>query len=254
MRKTIVAGNWKMNGTSESIRTLLDGIKAGVPVVDGLVILVCPPAVYLHQVKELIGDASVAVGAQNVSAQPKGAFTGEWSLEMLRDLGCEYVILGHSERRSLFGETDADIADKVAATLAAGLIPILCVGETLEQREAGETLALVAAQIDAVVQRIGIECFASVVIAYEPVWAIGTGLTATPEQAQEVHAAIRAQLAGSDMQVADKLSILYGGSMNAGNAAELLAQQDIDGGLIGGASLKADEFLTICAAAAESRK
>ncbi|WP_372598542.1 triose-phosphate isomerase [Amphritea sp.] len=254
MRKTIVAGNWKMNGTSESIRTLLDGIKAGVPAVDGLVTLVCPPAVYLYQVKKQIGDAPVAVGAQNVSAQPKGAFTGEWSLEMLQDLGCEYVILGHSERRSLFGETDADVADKVAATLAAGLIPILCVGETLEQREAGETLALVAAQIDAVVQRIGIEYFASVVIAYEPVWAIGTGLTATPEQAQQVHAAIRAQLAGSDAKIADKLSILYGGSMNAGNAAELLAQQDIDGGLIGGASLKADEFLTICAAAAESRK
>ncbi|SER09656.1 triosephosphate isomerase [Amphritea atlantica] len=254
MRKTIVAGNWKMNGTSESIRALLDGITAGVPVVDGLVTLVCPPAVYLSQVKELLGNAPVVVGAQNVSAQPKGAFTGEWSLEMLQDLGCEYVILGHSERRSLFKETDADVADKVDATLTAGLTPILCVGETLTQREAGETLAVVATQVDAVVQRVGIERFASVVIAYEPVWAIGTGLTATPEQAQEVHAAIRARLAGSGMKVADKLSILYGGSMNAGNAAELLAQQDIDGGLIGGASLKADEFLTICAAAAESRK
>ncbi len=254
MRKTIVAGNWKMNGTSESIRILLDGLKAGVYSVDGLVTLVCPPAVYLSQVKAQIGDAPIAVGAQNVSSQPKGAFTGEWSLEMLQDLGCEYVILGHSERRSLFGESNADIADKVAATLAAGLTPILCVGETLEQREAGETLTLIAAQVDYVLQRIGIECFASVVVAYEPVWAIGTGLTATPEQAQEVHAAIRAQLAGSDAAIADKLSILYGGSMNAGNAAELLAQQDIDGGLIGGASLKADEFLTICAAAAESRK
>ena len=254
MRKTIVAGNWKMNGTSESIETLLAGLVAGTSAVDGLVTLVCPPAVYLSQVKARLGEAPILVGAQNVSAQPSGAFTGEWSLAMLRDLGCDYVILGHSERRSLYGETDAQVADKVAATLDAGLIPIICVGETLAQREAGETLSLVAAQIDAVIQRVGIEGFASAVIAYEPVWAIGTGLTATPEQAQEVHAAIRAQLAGSNAAIADKLSILYGGSMNAGNAAELLAQEDIDGGLIGGASLKADEFLTICAAAAESRK
>ncbi|MDX2424559.1 MAG: triose-phosphate isomerase [Amphritea sp.] len=254
MRKTIVAGNWKMNGTSESIKTLLESLTAGVPAVDGLVTLVCPPAVYLSQVKQLLGDAPIALGAQNVSSQPAGAFTGECSLAMLQDLGCEYVILGHSERRSLFAETNSDVADKVAATLAAGLIPILCVGETLEQREAGETLKLVAAQIDSVLQRVGVKGFASVVIAYEPVWAIGTGLTATPEQAQEVHAAIRAQLAERDADIADQLSILYGGSMNAGNAAELLAQQDIDGGLIGGASLKADEFLTICAAATESRK
>ena len=254
MRKTIVAGNWKMNGTSESIETLLAGLIAGSSAVDGLVTLVCPPAVYLSQVKVRLGEAPILVGAQNVSAQPSGAYTGEWSLAMLRDLGCDYVILGHSERRSLYGETDAQVADKVAATLDAGLIPIICVGETLAQREAGETLSLVAAQIDAVIQRVGIEGFASAVIAYEPVWAIGTGLTATPEQAQEVHAEIRAQLAGSNAAIADKLSILYGGSMNAGNAAELLAQEDIDGGLIGGASLKADEFLTICAAAAESRK
>ncbi|WP_417227463.1 triose-phosphate isomerase [Amphritea sp.] len=254
MRKTIVAGNWKMNGTSKSIKTLLESLTAGVPVVEGLVTLVCPPAVYLSQVKQQLGSAPIALGAQNVSAQSAGALTGEWSLEMLEDIGCEYVILGHSERRSIFAESNADVADKVAATLAAGLIPILCVGETLEQRNAGETLALVAAQIDAVLQRVGVEDFASVVIAYEPVWAIGTGLTATPEQAQEVHAAIRAQLAECDADIADQLSILYGGSMNAGNAAELLAQQDIDGGLIGGASLKADEFLTICAVATESRK
>ncbi|MDO6563933.1 triose-phosphate isomerase [Amphritea sp. 1_MG-2023] len=254
MRKTIVAGNWKMNGTSESIKTLLESLTSGVPAVEGLVTLVCPPAVYLSQVKQALSDAPIALGAQNVSSQPSGAFTGEWSLAMLQDLGCEYVILGHSERRSLFAESDEDVAEKVAATLSAGLIPILCVGETLTQRESGETLSLVAAQIDAVLQRVGIEGFASVVIAYEPVWAIGTGLTATPEQAQEVHAAIRAQLAECDADIADQLSILYGGSMNAGNAAELLAQRDIDGGLIGGASLKADEFLTICAAATESRK
>lgn len=254
MRKTIVAGNWKMNGTSESIKALLGDITAGAMKIEGLVTLVCPPAVYLSQVVSQIADAPVSIGAQNVSAQPKGAFTGEWSLEMLNDLGCSYVILGHSERRSIFGESDAIVAEKVAATLESGLIPVLCVGETLEQREAGEALAVVGSQIDAVLQRIGIKGFASTVIAYEPVWAIGTGLTATPEDAQKVHAAIRAQLAKHDVNIADNLSILYGGSMNAANAAELLAQQDIDGGLIGGASLKADEFLTICAAAAESRK
>ena len=254
MRKTIVAGNWKMNGTSESVKTLLDGLTKGVNAVDGLVTLVCPPAVYLSQVKQQIGEAPIAVGAQNVCEQPKGAFTGEWSLEMLQDLGCEYVILGHSERRSIYGETDTLVAEKVAATLAAGLVPVLCVGESLEQREAEETLSVVAEQIDATLQRTGVAAFADVVVAYEPVWAIGTGLTATPEQAQAVHAAIRGQVAELDSATADNLSILYGGSMNAGNAAELLAQQDIDGGLIGGASLKADEFLTICSAAAESRK
>lgn len=254
MRKTIVAGNWKMNGTSESITALLDVITDGAMKVDGLVTLVCPPAVYLSQVVDQIADAPVAVGAQNVSEQSKGAFTGEWSLEMLQDLGCEYVILGHSERRSLFGESDMIVAEKVAATLEAGLVPVLCVGETLDQREAGDALAIVNSQISAVLQRVGIEGFASAVVAYEPVWAIGTGLTATPEDAQAVHAAIRAQLAEKDVKIAENLSILYGGSMNAANAVELLAQQDIDGGLIGGASLKADEFLTICAAAAESRK
>ncbi|BBB27705.1 triose-phosphate isomerase [Amphritea japonica] len=254
MRKTIVAGNWKMNGTRESIKTLLDAITDRAMKIDGLVTLVCPPAVYLSQVVDQIADAPVAVGAQNVSEQSKGAYTGEWSLEMLQDLGCKYVILGHSERRSLFGESDELVAEKVAATLEAGLVPVLCVGETLGQREAGDALVVVNSQISATLQRIGIEGFASVVVAYEPVWAIGTGLTATPGDAQEVHAAIRAQLAEKDAIIADNLSILYGGSMNAANAAELLAQQDIDGGLIGGASLKADEFLTICAAAAESRK
>ena len=254
MRKTIVAGNWKMNGTTESNKALLENLTAEVNAVDGLVTLVCPPAVYLAQVKQQLGNAPVAVGAQNVSAQPKGAFTGEWSLAMLQDLGCEYVIIGHSERRSIFGETDVQVAEKVAATLEARLIPVLCVGETLEEREAGETINVVSRQVDAVLTCVGIAALADAVIAYEPVWAIGTGLTATPQQAQDVHKAIRAQLAASDNNVADNMSILYGGSMNAGNAAELLAQQDIDGGLIGGASLKADEFLTICAAAADSRK
>lgn len=254
MRKTIVAGNWKMNGSSESIRSLMGALTAGVVAVDDLETLVCPPAPYIGLVAELIGDSPIALGAQNVSAQAAGAFTGEWSLAMLRDLGCGYVILGHSERRSLFGETDADVAEKFVAAVDAGVVPVLCIGETLEQREAGDTIAVVNAQVDAVLQLAGAERFAEAVIAYEPVWAIGTGLTATPEQAQEVHAAIRAQLALTDADIAAKLPILYGGSMNAGNAAELLAQTDIDGGLIGGASLKADEFLTICAAAAERRK
>lgn len=254
MRKTIVAGNWKMNGTSESIKDLLAGLTAGVKDNAGVVTLVCPPAVYISQVKQQLGSAPISVGAQNVCEQPKGAFTGENSLAMLQDLGCEYVILGHSERRSLFDETDVLVAEKFAAAKDAGVVPVLCVGETLGQREAGQTIEVVGAQVSAVIDRVGIEGFNGSVIAYEPVWAIGTGLTATPEQAQDVHAAIRKQLAENDQEIADQLSILYGGSMNAGNAAELLAQTDIDGGLIGGASLKADEFLTICAAAADSRK
>lgn len=254
MRKTIVAGNWKMNGTSESIKSLLAGLTAGVKPVEGVVTLVCPPAVYISQVKQQIAEAPIAVGAQNVSEQAKGAFTGENSLEMLQDLGCGYVILGHSERRSLFAETDAVVAEKFAAAIESSVVPILCVGETLEQRESGQTLAVVGAQIQAVLDRVAITGMKDAVIAYEPVWAIGTGLTATPEQAQEVHAAIRQQLAQNDAAIAEDLSLLYGGSMNAGNAADLLAQNDIDGGLIGGASLKTDEFLTICAAAADSRK
>ncbi|WP_432471104.1 triose-phosphate isomerase [Amphritea sp. HPY] len=254
MRKTIVAGNWKMNGTSESIRDLLAGLTAGAKDSAGVITLVCPPAVYISQVKQWLGSAPISVGAQNVCEQPKGAFTGENSLAMLQDLGCEYVILGHSERRSLFGETDLLVAEKFAAAKEAGIVPVLCVGETLGQREAGQTIEVVGAQVAAVIDRVGINGLSDAVIAYEPVWAIGTGLTATPEQAQEVHAAIRKQLAQNDEVIAEQLSILYGGSMNAGNAAELLAQTDIDGGLIGGASLKADEFLTICAAAADSRK
>lgn len=254
MRKTIVAGNWKMNGSSESIKSLMGALTAGVVAVDGLETLVCPPAPYIGLVADLKGESPIALGAQNVSAQESGAFTGEWSLGMLQDLGCSHVILGHSERRSLFGEADADVADKFVAAVDAGVIPVLCIGETLEQREAGQTIDVVSTQVDAVLNQAGSERFMNAVIAYEPVWAIGTGLTATPEQAQEVHAAIRAQLAQADADMAAKLPILYGGSMNAGNAAELLAQNDIDGGLIGGASLKADEFLTICAVAAERRK
>lgn len=254
MRKTIVAGNWKMNGSRETNRELLNQLVAGVEVAQGVEVLVCPPAVYIGQAVQLVEESAIKVGAQNVSDQPKGAFTGEIALPMLQDLGCSYVILGHSERRTLFGETDAQVADKFAAALEAGIQPVLCVGETLEQREASETLAVVAAQVAAVTDRVGIDAMAQTVIAYEPVWAIGTGLTATPAQAQEVHAAIRAQLTALNAEVAETVSILYGGSMNAGNAAELLAEQDIDGGLVGGASLKAEDFLTICGAAAARLK
>ncbi|WP_261842507.1 triose-phosphate isomerase [Aliamphritea ceti] len=254
MRKTIVAGNWKMNGTREANRELLSQLVAGVEIAHGVEVLVCPPAVYLDQATELVKGSAIKVGAQNVSDQPKGAFTGETALSMLQDLGCEYVLLGHSERRTLFAETDMQVAEKFAAALAADIVPVLCVGETLEQREASETLPVVAAQIAAVSDRVGIAAMAQTVIAYEPVWAIGTGLTATPQQAQEVHAAIRAQLKKLDADVADSVSILYGGSMNASNAAELLSEQDIDGGLVGGASLKAEDFLTICGAAAARLK
>ncbi len=194
MRKTIVAGNWKMNGTREANRELLSQLVAGVDVAQGVEVLVCPPAVYLDQATSLVKDTAIKVGAQNVSDQPKGAFTGEIALPMLQDLGCEYVLLGHSERRTLFAESDAQVADKFAAALDADIVPVLCVGETLEQREASQTLPVVAAQVAAVIDRVGISAMAQTVIAYEPVWAIGTGLTATPQQAQEVHAAIRAQL------------------------------------------------------------
>ena len=205
MRKTIVAGNWKMNGTRSSNRELLTQLVAGMDVAQGVEVLVCPPALYIDQAVSLTENSAVKVGAQNVSDQPKGAFTGEIALPMLQDLGCGYVILGHSERRTIFAETDAQIADKFAAALEAEVTPILCVGETLEQRQSEETLQVVAQQINAVIQRVGIAALAHTVIAYEPVWAIGTGLTATPEQAQQVHAAIRAQLAELDAAVADSV-------------------------------------------------
>ncbi len=248
MRTALVAGNWKMNGDSGFISELMTGLKTGVPA-SGVEVLVCPPSVYLSQVKAQAEGSVIALGAQNVSEQKSGAFTGEISLSMLQDLGCEYVILGHSERRSIYAETDELVAQKFIATVEAGLKPILCVGETLEEREAGQTLEVVGRQIRAVVEAAGIEAFADAVIAYEPVWAIGTGKTATPEQAQEVHAAIREMIALNDVDAAAKIRILYGGSVNAGNAAELFANKDVDGGLVGGASLKVNDFIAICQAA-----
>ena len=212
-------------------------------------VAVCAPYIYISDVADQLKGSPVAWGGQNLSTEAKGAFTGEISADMLLDFGCKYVIVGHSERRTLYGEDDALVAKKYAVAHAAGLIPILCIGETLEEREKGVTEEVCARQIKAVIDEVGIAKLGDGVIAYEPVWAIGTGKTATPQQAQDVHAFIRGQLAAADQAVADKVRIQYGGSMNAGNAQELLAMADIDGGLIGGASLKAEDFLAICTAA-----
>lgn len=242
-RKKLIAGNWKMNGSLAANAALMGELLAGIgqPACD---VAVCVPAVYLAQVQLLLaGQGGIALGAQDVSQHESGAYTGDVSAAMLKELGARYVIVGHSERRQYQGETDAQVAVKAQRALAAGLVPIVCVGETLREREQGETESVVSRQLSAVIQLNG-ERLADLVVAYEPVWAIGTGRTATPEQAQAVHAALRALLAAADLQAAG-VRILYGGSMNAGNAAELLAQPDIDGGLIGGASLKARDFLKI---------
>lgn len=242
-RKKLIAGNWKMNGSLAANAALMGELLAGIgqPACD---VAVCVPAVYLAQVQLLLaGQGGIALGAQDVSQHESGAYTGDVSAAMLKELGARYVIVGHSERRQYQGETDAQVAIKAQRALAAGLTPIVCVGETLREREQGETESVVSRQLSAVIQLNG-ERLVDLVVAYEPVWAIGTGRTATPEQAQTVHAALRALLAAADLQAAG-VRILYGGSMNAGNAAELLAQPDIDGGLIGGASLKARDFLKI---------
>ncbi len=249
MRQPLVAGNWKMNGSTDSVQALVDGIKAGISEVTTAAMAVCPPFVYIPQVSAMLEGTAIGLGAQDVSDQEAGAYTGEVAPNMLTDLGCRYVIVGHSERRSLYGESDQFTARKFAAARKAGLTPILCVGETLVEREQGVTEQVVERQLDAVIEQEGIAALGAAVIAYEPVWAIGTGKTATPAQAQEVHAFIRGKLAGLDTAVADKVQILYGGSMNAANAAELLAMPDIDGGLIGGASLKPADFLAIGKAA-----
>lgn len=247
MRQPLVAGNWKMNGSSGSIRELIDGLLSGLET--KAEVLVCPPSVYAQQVRDLVAGSIVKVGLQNASHELSGAFTGEISPLMVKDLGCEYVLIGHSERRSIYGETDEDVAAKFCALVDQGVVPVLCVGETLEERESGDTMKVVAHQIETVLRAAGPERLANFVIAYEPVWAIGTGLTASPEQAQEVHAAIRELMAKHDQAMADRTRILYGGSMKAANAAELMAQPDVDGGLVGGASLVATDFRAICHAA-----
>ena len=250
MREILIAGNWKMNGSNAANGQLVAGIVAGVPAGSGFSLLVCPPFPYLAAAAAQVQGSAVKVGAQNVSEHESGAFTGEVAPGMLRDIGCEYVIVGHSERRAMYGESSFQVAAKFQAAQAAGITPILCVGETLEEREAGTTESVVDFQLSAVLDAAGIGAFASAVVAYEPVWAIGTGMTATPEQAQDVHRHIRSQLAARDEEIAAGVQILYGGSMKGENAAGLLAMPDIDGGLIGGASLKANDFLAIAEAAA----
>jgi triosephosphate isomerase (TIM) len=243
-----VAGNWKMNGSKAGAQTLLAGIKDGMAGIAKTEVLVCPPFPYLALAVSAMAGSGVAVGAQNACTEAGGAYTGEVSAAMIKDVGCAYVILGHSERRQYYGETDEVIAKKYAQALAAGLTPILCVGETLAERERGETRSVVARHLDGVMETAGVEAIARGVIAYEPVWAIGTGMTATPEQAQEVHAFLRQRVAAKSAEVAAGVRILYGGSMKPDNALELMSQADIDGGLIGGASLKASDFLAICQA------
>jgi triosephosphate isomerase len=249
MRTKLVAGNWKMNGTLATNQALLQSLVPALARVAGVKCAICAPFPYLTQVQQLLSGSGLAWGAQNVSQFDAGAYTGEISGAMLVDFGCRYVIVGHSERRMLFGETSETVAAKFAAALKAGLTPILCVGETLADREAGNTERVVAAQLAPVLSSSGAQSFAHAVIAYEPVWAIGTGKTATPEQAQAVHAYIRGRLAAQDAAVAENVPLLYGGSVKGTNAAQLFGMQDIDGGLIGGASLDAGEMAMICRAA-----
>jgi len=249
MRQPLVAGNWKMNGSVQSVRELLSGLKAGIGDISKCEVAVCPPYVFIPMAQAELSGTPIPWGGQNLSTEQPGAFTGEIAGSMLKDFGCTYVIVGHSERRTLYGEDDALVARKYAVAQAIGLKPIFCIGETLEEREKGVTEDVVARQVDAVINLEGVKALADGVIAYEPVWAIGTGVTATPEQAQDVHAFIRRRVAEHDIDVAENLRILYGGSMKPGNAAELMAKPDIDGGLIGGAALKAEDFLGICKAA-----
>ncbi|MCE7525337.1 triosephosphate isomerase [Alloalcanivorax xenomutans] len=246
-RTPLVAGNWKMNGRLDMVEAL--GASLGGLRNSRAEVAVCPPFPYLAALARALGGSGVQIGAQNVSSHEDGAFTGEVSAEMLADMGCRYVIVGHSERRALYGEDDELVGEKFLRAQQGGLIPILCVGETLREREAGETEQVVVRQVSSVLDVAGIGAFDQAVVAYEPVWAIGTGETATPEQAQEVHARLRSALAAEDASVASRIRLLYGGSVKSDNAALLFAQPDIDGGLIGGASLSADEFSAICLAA-----
>ena len=248
MRRKLVAGNWKMNGSAESIHALLQGIKEGAASVAAVELAVFPTFVYLGMVEQQLAGTAIGWGTQNLSEHASGAYTGEVAGPMLNDFHCAYVIVGHSERRTLYGETDGMVARKFAAARKVGIKPILCVGETLEERDQGITESVVERQLNAVLDLEGIDAFNDAVIAYEPVWAIGTGRTATPQQAQDVHAFIRAKLVARNAGVAAKTRILYGGSMKPANAKELMAQPDIDGGLIGGASLEAKEFLAIAQA------
>ena len=249
MRRPMVAGNWKMHGTRASVAELTEGL-GNLSLPAGVEVAVLPPALFVTEVINGLQGKGIIVGAQNSAIQPEqGALTGEVAPSQWAEVGCKLVLIGHSERRQIIGETDVVLNGKFAAAQAGGLTPVLCVGETLEEREAGKTLEVVGRQLSSIIDACGVKALANAVIAYEPVWAIGTGLTATPQQAQDVHAAIRAQLQVLDAEVADNMRLLYGGSVKAANAAELFGMPDIDGGLIGGASLNADEFGAICRAA-----
>jgi triosephosphate isomerase len=249
MRRPIVAGNWKMHGSRAEVARLIEELLAHAPADPAADCVICPPFVYLQEAGRLLRGSAFSLGGQDVSADAHGAFTGQVSAAMLKDVGCEYVIVGHSERRLLYREGDQLVARKFSAAHAKQLVPILCVGEQLAEREAGRTREVISRQLDAVLELCGAGTLEQGVIAYEPVWAIGTGRTATPDQAQEVHAFIRARIGARDARIALATRILYGGSVKAGNAAELFAMPDVDGGLIGGASLKAGEFLAILSAA-----
>lgn len=250
MRRPIVAANWKLHGSRAFAEAMLKQLRnASELAEDRMDIVVCPPYSLLGSVAGFAGDSRIAVGAQDVSMHAEGAFTGEVSAGMLCEAGCSHVIVGHSERRTLHGETDRDVAAKFIAASAAGLVPIFCLGETLEDREAGRTEQIVSAQVQSLLSALGEDGIPDAVFAYEPVWAIGTGKTASPEQAQEVHALIRERVAHAHVEAAEGLRIVYGGSVKPANAAELFGQPDIDGALVGGASLKADDFIDICRAA-----
>ncbi len=249
MRKKFVAGNWKMHGSFQQNTALLENLKAHVSDV-ACEVAVCVPYPYLAQAQSMVEGSVIGLGAQNLSEHVSGAFTGEVSASMLKEFGCRYVLVGHSERRAQYGESDAVVAAKFAAAQAVGIVPVLCVGESLAERQSGLTAQVVSRQLSAVLDLLGVAALESSVVAYEPVWAIGTGMTATPGQAQEVHFAIRSQVAVQNAVIAGGLRILYGGSVKPQNAKELFAQADIDGGVIGGAALVADDFLAICRAAA----
>jgi len=252
MSRPLVVGNWKMNGSRQANRDLVAALLAGAAQVKTVDLVVCPPYPYLSQVYELLKGSHIALGGQNICTEAQGAYTGEVSAAMLMDVGCRCVIVGHSERRRIYAETDEVVATKFELAQKHKLLPILCVGETLEERESGVTRAVVERQLQAVLSKVGVSAFANAVVAYEPVWAIGTGKNATPEQAQAVHACIRELLASHDKSIAEHIQIVYGGSVTAENAAPLFTQKDIDGGLIGGASLKAEAFLGIVSAAASA--
>ena len=246
MRTPVVAGNWKMNGSRASISSLLEGINAELDAGTRAEILVFPPYVYLDVVKSILAESGIGVGAQDVDHRDQGAITGGVAVDMLTDLGCTHALVGHSERRSLFGETDERVADKFEACLNGGLTPIVCIGESLDERQSGQTLAVVTRQLRAVTSQIGADRFEGAIVAYEPVWAIGTGESATPAQAEEVHAAVREELGQMGQSLAMETRILYGGSVTAENAEALFANENVDGALVGGASLKPADFVEIC--------